>query len=89
MSYDDIYFQMDFDFIDPVLLIQTNKGSTKTIVLRPRSVSDFYHHTAKNLYRLIDARLHCKYRIFRTIWHRESHNWNCKNKPEITKSGIN
>src|SRR3990170_1397872 len=45
MSYNEINFQMDFDFIDHVLLIQTSKGSTKTIALRPRSVSDFYHET--------------------------------------------
>ena len=45
MSYNDINFQMDFDFIDHVLLVQTSKGSTKTIALRPCSVSDFYHET--------------------------------------------
>jgi hypothetical protein len=45
MPYNDINFEKDFDFIDHVLLIQTNKGSTKTIALRSRFVSDFYHET--------------------------------------------
>jgi hypothetical protein len=43
MSYNNMTLQMDFDFIDHVLLIPTSIGSTKTIALRPRSVSDFYH----------------------------------------------
>jgi hypothetical protein len=42
MSYNDLLFQIDFDFVDNLLLIQTNKGSIKTIALRPRSVADFY-----------------------------------------------
>jgi hypothetical protein len=45
MSYNDITFQMDFDFINHVLLIQTTEGVTKTITLRPRSVADFYQET--------------------------------------------
>jgi hypothetical protein len=42
MYYNDLVFQIDFDFVDHLLLIQTNKGSIKTIALQPRSVSDFY-----------------------------------------------
>lgn len=42
MSYNDLLFQIDFDFVDHLLLIQTTTGSTKTITLRPRSVADFY-----------------------------------------------
>lgn len=35
-------FQMDFDFIDHRLLINTSDGSTKSLTLAPRSVADFY-----------------------------------------------
>jgi hypothetical protein len=45
MTYKGRYFQIDFDFIDHLLLIQTAEGSTKTIALRPRSVADFYQET--------------------------------------------
>jgi hypothetical protein len=45
MAYKGRYFQIDFDFIDHLLLIQTAEGSTKTIALRPRSVADFYQET--------------------------------------------
>ena len=35
-------FQIDFDFIDHQLLINTSDGIRKTITLEPRSVADFY-----------------------------------------------
>src|SRR6266403_42181 len=35
-------FQVDFDFIDHQLLVRTSTGATRTILLRPRSVADFY-----------------------------------------------
>jgi hypothetical protein len=35
-------FQIDFDFIDHQLIIQTNEGVIKTMALQPRSVADFY-----------------------------------------------
>ena len=35
-------FQIDFDFIDHNLLIQTSDGGVKTMALAPRSVADFY-----------------------------------------------
>ena len=35
-------FQIDFDFIDHQLLINTSDGIRKSIALRPRSVADFY-----------------------------------------------
>ena len=35
-------FQIDFDFIDHRLLIQTDDGARKTIALQPRSVAAFY-----------------------------------------------
>src|SRR5215204_6375793 len=44
-TYKGRYFQIDFDFIDHLLLIQTTDRSTKSIALRPRSVADFYQET--------------------------------------------
>src|SRR5439155_14946166 len=35
-------FQIDFDFVDHRLLIQTSDGTVRTMVLGPRSVADFY-----------------------------------------------
>ena len=45
MYYKGRYLQIDFDFIDHLLLIQTTDYSTKSIALRPRSVADFYQET--------------------------------------------
>jgi uncharacterized protein DUF5996 len=45
MSYKGRHFQIDFDFISHLLIIQTSDGSIKTIALRPRSVADFYQET--------------------------------------------
>jgi hypothetical protein len=42
MRYKDRVIQIDFDFINQLLLIATTDGYTKTIVLRPRSVAGFY-----------------------------------------------
>jgi hypothetical protein len=49
MHHNDMTFQIDFDFIDHVLLLRTSEGSTKTIALRPRSVADFYQETISAL----------------------------------------
>jgi hypothetical protein len=35
-------FQLDFDFIDHALIIQTTEGATETVALAPRSVADFH-----------------------------------------------
>jgi Family of unknown function (DUF5996) len=35
-------FQLDFDFIDHALIIQTTDGATEKVALTPRSVADFY-----------------------------------------------
>jgi hypothetical protein len=45
MPYNDRLFQIDFDFIDHLLLIQTTDGTTKSIALRSLSVADFYQET--------------------------------------------
>jgi len=42
MSYKGRLFQISFDFIAHLLLIEVNDGSTKIITLRPRSVAEFY-----------------------------------------------
>jgi hypothetical protein len=49
MSYNKILFQIDFDFLDHLLLIQTTDGSIKTIDLRPQSVADFYNEIMNTL----------------------------------------
>lgn len=42
IPYNDRLFQIDFDFISHLLVIETIDGSTKTMALRSRSVADFY-----------------------------------------------
>jgi Family of unknown function (DUF5996) len=42
IPYDDRLFQIDFDFIDHRLVIETTDGSTRTISLQPCSVAEFY-----------------------------------------------
>jgi hypothetical protein len=42
MPYRGLTFQIDFDFIDHVLLIETSDGRRDDIALAPRSVADFY-----------------------------------------------
>ena len=42
IPYNDRFFQITFDFISHLLLIETTDGSTKTIALRSRSVAEFY-----------------------------------------------
>ncbi|MCI0414202.1 DUF5996 family protein [bacterium] len=51
-------FQIDFDFIDHKLLLQTSDGAVKTMALAPRSVADFY----KELFELL-ADLNLKTKI--------------------------
>lgn len=43
MPYGTRIFQIDFDFIDHQLVIQTHDGAVCTIALRPVSVAIFYH----------------------------------------------
>jgi uncharacterized protein DUF5996 len=49
MNYKDRVLQIDFDFINQLLLIATNDRPTKEIPLRPRPVSDFYHEVMSTL----------------------------------------
>ncbi|HWY23100.1 MAG TPA: DUF5996 family protein [Candidatus Acidoferrum sp.] len=42
IPYGDGDFEVQFDFIDHKLIIQTSWGSSKTLALKPQSVADFY-----------------------------------------------
>ncbi|GAB4371451.1 MAG: DUF5996 family protein [Elainellaceae cyanobacterium] len=42
IPYGTRILQIDFDFIDHQLRLQTDAGQTKTMALQPRSVADFY-----------------------------------------------
>ena len=42
-------FQIDFEFIDHCLLIQTNDGLTRKMALEPRTVADFYAELFRTL----------------------------------------
>lgn len=42
IPYGDLIFEIQFDFVDHNLLIQTNGGVRQTLPLIPRSVADFY-----------------------------------------------
>jgi Family of unknown function (DUF5996) len=45
MPYNEIFFEMEFDFIDHRLLIECSHGATATIALEPKSVAQFYRET--------------------------------------------
>jgi hypothetical protein len=42
IPYGHRLFEMEFDFIDHLLLIRTSEGAARTVPLAPRSVADFY-----------------------------------------------
>ena len=42
IPYDAGVFEIQFDFVDHVLIVQTSAGATKTIPLKPQFVADFY-----------------------------------------------
>jgi hypothetical protein len=42
IRYGERVFQIDFDFIDHRLVIQTGEGEIRTLPLQPRTVADFY-----------------------------------------------
>jgi hypothetical protein len=42
IRYDPRVFQIDFDFIDHRLVIQTGDGASRSLALKPRTVADFY-----------------------------------------------
>src|ERR1041385_3138621 len=45
MPYNEIFFEMEFDFIDHRLLIECSHGATATVALEPKSVEKFYRET--------------------------------------------
>jgi hypothetical protein len=49
IPYETRSFQIDFDFIDHQLLINTSDGAAKTLPLEPRSVADFYRELMATL----------------------------------------
>ncbi|MGB6016975.1 MAG: DUF5996 family protein [Nodosilinea sp.] len=49
IPYGSRIFQIDFDFIDHELLIQTSEGARRAIALYPRSVADFYQTVMETL----------------------------------------
>ena len=52
MPYRDIFFEMEFDFVDHKLLIKCSYGATANVELRPKSVATFYHETMEALHGL-------------------------------------
>jgi hypothetical protein len=49
MPYETRSFQIDFDFVEHQLLINTDDGKTGTMALAPRSVADFYRELMATL----------------------------------------
>jgi hypothetical protein len=45
MPYNERLFQINFDFIGHLLVIETTDGSTRKFSLRPQSVAEFYQET--------------------------------------------
>jgi hypothetical protein len=52
IPFGDREFDVTFDLIDHVLIVQTSDGRTERILLRPRSVADFYREVMATLHRL-------------------------------------
>jgi hypothetical protein len=58
IPFGDRDFDVTFDFIDHVLIVQTSDGRTEHIALRPQSVAEFYREVMAALHRLgIDVRI--------------------------------
>jgi len=49
MPYGTRTFQIDFDFLDHQLRIETSHGEKRSLALRPQSVADFYRETMEAL----------------------------------------
>ena len=58
MNYQQIFFEMEFDFIDHNLVVKCSDGATVLVPLRPKSVAAFYHETMNTLGQLgLDIRI--------------------------------
>lgn len=54
-------FQIDFDFLDHQLFIETSDGDVRMMVLRPRTVADFHHELFFKLAEIgLDIKIHSK-----------------------------
>lgn len=49
MPYEDILFEMEFDFLDHQLRIKCSNGSNTSLALEPKSVATFYSQTMQAL----------------------------------------
>ncbi len=59
VPYGEKTFQIDFDFIEHRLVIETSGGDVRSIELRPRTVADFYAEVMSTLSDLgLDVRIH-------------------------------
>ena len=59
IPYGEKTFEIDFDFIEHRLVIETSGGDVRSIELRPRSVADFYGEVMSTLRGLgLDVRIH-------------------------------
>ncbi len=59
IPYGEKTFEIDFDFIDHRLVIETSAGDVRHIELRPRTVADFYGEVMSTLRDLgLDIRIH-------------------------------
>lgn len=59
IPYGEKTFEIEFDFIDHRLVIETSGGDVRVIELRPRSVADFYAEVMSTLRGLgLDIRIH-------------------------------
>jgi hypothetical protein len=59
IPYDGRAFQIDFDFIEHALLIQTSDGAARRLALEPKSVADFYDQLLASLAELdLRVRIH-------------------------------
>ncbi len=59
IPYSEKTFQIDFDFIEHRLMIETSGGDVRSIELRPRPVADFYSEVMSTLHDLgFDIRIH-------------------------------
>jgi hypothetical protein len=61
MAYGSLLLQIDFDFVDHVLVVETSRCERKTIPLQPMTVADFYREFMAAL-----SGLECPIRIWPT-----------------------
>jgi len=57
MPYGEIFFEVEFDFVDHVLVITCSHGQTARVALAPKSVATFYRETM-NALRQVGVEVH-------------------------------